>query len=456
MTGSPAHLSRRLELVGLAGTVLVAVGGLGGGAVPVDRTWLGLPAGGARDLGTAAVAGGVLLLLAAWWLARRHLDDVAPRALVRATALWSAPLLLAPPLFSRDVYAYAGQALAAARGLDPYGVGPGAVGGDVAANVDDVWLDTASPYGPAFLGPASLLLRLTDDVDAAAVLLRLLAVVGLVLTALALPTVARACGVPEQRALWLGLANPLGLLHGVAGAHNDALMVGLMVAGVAVALRVTGPARWPAAGALVALAGLVKAPALAALPFLVAAQAGWPARLRAGAAAALGAAATAVAVTLATGLGWGWLGTLEAGRARLSLFSPTTGLGTLLGGGDVREAVLAAGVVVALVVAAGLLVVTPRLGAVRALGLALLAVVALSPTVLPWYVLWGVVPLAAAVGPRAAAGLGAATLVLAVMVQPAGRVLVRPPLYGVPLLLAVAVGILVTRRAGGRTAVTNR
>jgi alpha-1,6-mannosyltransferase len=266
------------------------------------------------------VAVGVLLLVGAWWRARRSLDELAPSALVRATALWSLPLLVAPPLFSRDVYSYAGQALLAARGTSPYEQGPSAAPGEISAEVDDVWLDTPSPYGPAFLGPASLLLRLTgDDVVPAVLLLRLLAVLGLVLTAVALPVLARACGVPAQRALWLGLANPLGLLHGVGGAHNDALMVGLLVAGAAVALRgdVTAEGRDPprsptsdrgatrpstrallAAGALVALAGLVKAPAFGALPFLALAVPGLRERLRAVAALALGAVTAAVAATV--------------------------------------------------------------------------------------------------------------------------------------------------------------
>jgi hypothetical protein len=455
VTPPPARLPRRLELAGLAGTVLVAVGGLGAGAVPVDGRWLGLPAGGARTLGTAAVAAGVVALLTAWWRVRPHLPAVPGRAVVRAAALWSLPLLVAPPLLSRDVYAYAGQALVAAQGLDPYTDGPGAAGGAVAANVDEVWREVPSPYGPAFLGPASLLLRLGDDVEVAVLLLRLLAVAGLVLTALALPVLARACGVPVARAQWLGLANPLGLLHGVAGAHNDALMVGLGVAGAALAVRATGAGRWAAAGALVALAGLVKAPGFAALPFLLMGVAGWPARWRAAAAALAGAGTTAVVVGAVSGLGWGWVGALDAGRARLSLFSPTTGLGTALGGGQVREAVLLAGLAVAVLLGGALLVLAPRLGTVRALGLALLAVVVLSPTVLPWYALWAVVPLAAAVGPAQAAGLGAACATLSLLVQPSGRVLLRPPLYGVPLLLAIAVGVFCWWRAGDRTPRTN-
>ena len=71
------------------------------------------------------------------------------------------------------------------------------------------------------------------------------------------PRIARATGVDPVAALWLGVLNPLVLIHLVADAHNDALMLGLMMAGLALALE-----RRPAVGAvLVTLAALVKAPA---------------------------------------------------------------------------------------------------------------------------------------------------------------------------------------------------
>ena len=167
-----------------------------------------------------------------------------------------------------------------------------------------------------------------------------------------------------------------------------------------------------------------------------------------------------------SGLGFGWLGTLGAGRARLSLFSPTTGLGTALGalgeaagltddGDAVRDAVLVVGVVVALLLAAVLLWRTARGPAsaracVQGLGLALLAVVVLSPTVLPWYVLWAVVALAAAVGPTAATALGAGCAVLCFTTWPSGRVVIRPPLYGLSLLLAAAGAAVAGRGQTGR------
>ncbi len=400
---------RRLLVAGTLGSTLVTVGGWGSGALPPGRSGF--------TSGTPLVVAGILLLSFAWWRLRTSSG--------LAALLWGAPLLLAPPLFSRDAYAYVGQAQLVVRGLDPYSVGPGALDGPLVEGVDDVWIDTPSPYGPLWLGLASLVVRASGERLLPALLgMRLLAVLGLLLAAWALHRLG------GERALWLGVANPLVLLHLVAGAHNEALMLGLMVAGLAVTSL-------PLAAVLVTLGALVKLPAIAALPFLVMAA---PRRVLL---VGVPSAVTAVGVSYGTGLGWGWLTTLDAGRARLSLFSPTTGLGTLLGQ---LEPVLVLGFLVGAAVAAVLLWRAPALGPVRALGLALLAVSLLLPVVQPWYVLWGLLPLAAVAGPRLAAALGAGCLVLALLVLPSGRNVLRPPLYGVPTLLAVAAAVLVLRR----------
>jgi hypothetical protein len=290
------------------------------------------------------VVAGVLLLTGAWWRIGRRLSELGSATLLKAAGLWSMPLLVAPPLFSRDVYAYAGQANLVANGLDPYDVGPGALLGPLVLGVDPVWLGTPSPYGPLFLGAAGSVVEVTGERLVLAVLgLRLLAVLGLVLVAWGLPRLAVAHGVPPQRALWLGLTNPLVLLHGVGGAHNDALMVGLLVAGLAVAQTVRLPdwvirhlaVRMALASALITLAALVKVPAVAALAFLpLTVAAGWGIRARAALVVVVSAVSTAVVVSAVSGLGWGWLpAAAGAGRARLSLFSPVTGLGVAVGEG---------------------------------------------------------------------------------------------------------------------------
>jgi alpha-1,6-mannosyltransferase len=42
----------------------------------------------------------------------------------RTLLLWVLPLLIAPPMYSRDVYSYLAQSEIAINGLDPYKVGP--------------------------------------------------------------------------------------------------------------------------------------------------------------------------------------------------------------------------------------------------------------------------------------------------------------------------------------------
>jgi hypothetical protein len=265
------------------------------------------------------------------------------------------------------------------------------------------------------------------------------ALVGVVLVAAYLPRLAKACGVDPARALWLGLASPLLIAHFVSGAHNDALMVGLLVAGLAYAAE----RRWVAAAVLLALAMAVKAPAVVALPFaalLVSAR--WPGRWGVAQAAArtgLVAAATFAAVALATGLGFGWVdAALNTPGASVQWTSLPTGWGIAAGwvtGPDGAEASLAAAraagtlltgtIVLVLGVAAWRRAADTRF-VVAAAGWALLAVVLLAPAFHPWYLLWAAVPLAASVvDTRVRTGLAAASAALCFLVLPDGYNLAR-------------------------------
>src|SRR5262249_59907702 len=78
---------------------------------------------------------------------------------------------------------------------------------------------------------------------AAGVCRRLVVLIGVGLIVWATPRLARRCGVAEVSALWLGAANPLLIMHLVAGIHNEALMLGLMLTGTEFALRGIGSTR---------------------------------------------------------------------------------------------------------------------------------------------------------------------------------------------------------------------
>ncbi len=181
-------------------------------------------------------------------------------------AVWAAPLLIAPPLFSRDVYSYLAQGAMVDAHIDVYAYGPAHLGGPLADEVAPLWRHTGAPYGPVFLGVASALSDLTrGELPAGLLGMRLIALLGVALMAAALPRLARHSGADPAAALWLGALNPLVLLHLVAGAHNDAIMLGLLGAGLVAALG-----RWPVLGAvLVTLAALVKAPAALGLAAVV-------------------------------------------------------------------------------------------------------------------------------------------------------------------------------------------
>jgi len=433
---------RGIRRFGATGAVLMAVGALGAGAQPVLQN----PTAGLRVLSlpgrmptvslTMTMTGTVLVVLAWLMMGRFAVGDIrsrsgAPRRMTRSQLdrtllLWILPLSVAPPMFSRDVYSYLAQSEIAARGLDPYAIGPkAALGVDhvLTRTVPTIWRDTPAPYGPFFLWLGRGISSLTGDNIVAGIFLhRLLALAGVALIVWAIPRLAKRCGVSAVSSLWLGAANPLLLFHLVAGIHNEALMLGLMLAGIEIALRavegsepIRGQALFylVAGSGLIALSSTVKIPSLLALGFVGMALArrwGGTWKALAGAAILLGIVAAVVtfAISVASGLGMGWINTLGTATAVRSWMSiPTllgvgTGLaGVLLGLGDHTTAILTItrpiAYLVAMLVTARMMisVYMGRIHPVGGLGIALGAIVLLFPVVQPWYLLWAILPLAA-------------------------------------------------------------
>jgi alpha-1,6-mannosyltransferase len=440
---------RRTRLFGAVGTVLMAIGALGAGARPVvqDPTFgvrlLDLPSRLQTVSLTMTTTGAVMMALAWLLLGRFTLGGrrMSRSQLDRTLLLWMLPLLVAPPMYSKDVYSYLAQSQISRLSLDPYRVGPArALGLDhvFTLSVPSLWRETPAPYGPLFLWIGRGISALTGENIVAAVLFhRVVVLVGVGLIVWATPRLAARCGVAEVSALWLGAANPLLLMHLVAGIHNEALMIGLMLTGTEFALRgvdspqplLPTPRRWlrgqnqwrdgaPAgmllAGAvLITMSSQVKLPSLLALGFVAMALARrWGGNLKGlllavVAMTGLALAATAV-VGVASGLGFGWIYTLGTANVVRSWMSPPTLLalgtgqvGILLGLGDHTTAVLsltrAIGVLIIAAMVAWLLLVVfrGRLHPVGGLGVALGVTVSLFPVVQPWYVLWAIIPLAA-------------------------------------------------------------
>src|SRR6185437_6259300 len=266
---------------------------------------------------------------------RRGEEGTDTGRLLKIAALWGAPLVFSVPLFSRDLYAYAAQAQIAHAGLDPYRFGPVSLPGPFLDEISGMWVDTPAPYGPLFLGIGRAVATVTGDrVVTTVFVMRLVAVVGVLLTARYLPRLARAAGGDPRVAVWLGIANPLVLAHFVAGGHNDALMVGLVVAGLTVAIEATEE-RWVAVGVVLCSAAvLVKAPAAVAVAFLAWV---WAGRLsgravlvRACLRTGVVAAVSITVITGLTGLGFGWIDQLNASSQVLTWVSVPTAIGMLI------------------------------------------------------------------------------------------------------------------------------
>lgn len=316
--------------VGTVGSLLISVGALGAGALPVvDNPYDNVPLGPlfSRMLQTssALVMLGVGLLVTAWVLmaplvgtplrggrgsgeqqqdgrrpggqgagersaGERSASEQRPRLVVTppqvwATfASWALPLVLTAPLFTQDIYSYLANGSIVNQGLDPYSQGPvELLGADdpLARSVPFIWANSPSPYGPVALGLAAIISWLSSDSIALGVIgHRVISVLGVIAAGWGITRLAQRCRVAPATALWLAILNPLTILHLIGGIHNESILLGLVLVGLEVGLRGIGklekmPTDTPgalahiaASSALIACAGMVKVTGFIALGFV--------------------------------------------------------------------------------------------------------------------------------------------------------------------------------------------
>ncbi|HEY4007943.1 MAG TPA: polyprenol phosphomannose-dependent alpha 1,6 mannosyltransferase MptB [Pseudonocardia sp.] len=450
-------------LLGLAGSLVLVIGGLGAGGVLVHDPILNntpLAAwrfGHGYDLAVMVTYAGLLLEIWAWVLLGRDVLSrrAGGRAVLSTAVAWILPILVSPPLFTRDPYSYIAYGTLPLRGFDPYSHGPNVLSGPIPNNVHWFWLDTPAPYGPLFVAVAKAVASVTgQNMIAGVILMRLAMLVGLVLLVVALPGLCRHLGGRLPVALWLAVANPVMVIHLIGGPHNDLLLVGLLSAGTLLVLnRKHGPGI-----AMVTMAMAVKATAGFALPFLVLV---WAARLEGSQrtrilkaiAAGFGVfLVTFAACSLVAGLGLGWLTAMFAPTNITNWLSLPTGVGEfaatvvnwMFGGVQSTPYVIAAraiGGLIFLVVAFKQWIAAREGGAdaVRRAGIVLMLFALLSPATLPWYFTWGMALLAAvAWTARGMAIAMFASIFLIVVAFPDGEV----SLYAFGYLILVLGGAL--------------
>ncbi|MFC7710154.1 polyprenol phosphomannose-dependent alpha 1,6 mannosyltransferase MptB [Micromonospora lupini] len=458
----PHHLAR---WTGLVGSALLAVAAFLGGALPgspLRATPVSIWQGPNGPLVLAAWLVGTALLAYAWWSLRDNVPST--RWALVTVGLWLLPVLVAPPLASRDVYAYACQGASYAAGINPYEQGVSALPCPWLDTISYIWRDTPAPYGPLFVVLSGAVVKATGSLTGAIVAFRLIAVAGVALTAVSLPVLARRAGVPAGRAVWLTLACPLVAVHLVGGAHNDALMVGLLVAGLAViASRPGRPGPLLAGGALLGLAAAIKVTALVVVPFaaLAAIVGGYSIRalIRHGGWVVGGAVAVVVGVTFAAGLDFGWVAGLASGSDVIAWTSPSTAVGQTVGylavpfGAHVDALPVTRGIGVA-VLALLLVWLWWRARTREPLwhgALALAATVALAPLFHPWYWIWPLAVLAATA--RRTGWFTVVALVASFLVLPDGTGLPRfTKSVGAPLMTLLVIVLVIRLVRSARAA----
>ena len=356
----------------------------------------------------ALIIAGMALLVWLWWRIRPTDARPGVRRPGLVLAVWSLPMLLAPPILSSDAVLYADAGYAILRGYNPYLDGLGAAGGPFAPGVDPLWLGHGVAYPPLTLVINAALVALTGAHAYLSVLaMRIPALVGVALMGLSLHRIARARGKDPAISLWWGLLNPLLVFHFVGGAHNDALMAGVSL--TAIWLVVEFPAvwaRWILAPVLVGVAMALKQQggltvlAVAGVPILDELRRAMVGRrlfllgVRTAAVTAI-AVAVFVAISLASGLGAGWTNwlALMGVAGTIAPFGMVAQYGGILLthlGMDPTAFKLAVAVVsnIVLLVVLAWIVVRWSDRPIHAVGWGSLALAVLGQALHPWYVPW--------------------------------------------------------------------
>jgi hypothetical protein len=414
--------------------------------------------GQALFLGVIAVYGGMFLMIGAWYDVAKFLSSHRGYPLARLVPVfvaWTLPMLFVAPLFSKDVYAYAAQGEMMSHGINPYSYGTNVLGATSFSRLaDPLWGNVTSPYGPVFLAIDGWIVTLASHKLLISVVgLRLLALFGVVLAAFSVPSIAKSFGRDEATAFALAVLNPLVILNVIAGAHNDALMIGLLVLGYAASRR--GHPVW---GILICgFAASVKVPAIIGALYI-----GWNwlgsgrsirERIRPTITALILAFATMAAMSEVVGLGWGWISGLTNPDSVRSWLDPATGIGLALGHvvhslgfGQHTDILLSvmrgSAFALAIVVGLRLLLRSDRIGPLRAMGWTLVAFVVLGPVVQPWYASWGFVFLAVVAEGQERRLLIGFSAIACFLQLPGGRVLLRELSIANPALVVGAALVL--------------
>lgn len=378
---------------------------------PVPTSLAGAFGQGGIDLGLGGLVVVLGLTFVSYAAMVRGSDQLTARPVLIGIACLNLLVLLAPPMLSTDVFSYIAYGrIGAVYRFNPYLYGPSAILLDpLSRYVGAQWIKTPTAYGPLFTALSYAFAPLT--LAAQVIVYKAIAVVSSFVIVLVVWSAARLRELNPVRAVAIVGLNPVIVLFGIGGGHNDLLMLALMLIGIYALLA----QRQRTGGALIVLAAAVKLTAGLMLPFALArsvrGRAGALERrsLLAGAGIAVGIVAASSLAVFGTGP-LHLLGTLEGIQRQGGVHSVPGLVLTLFGHVELMT-------VVGLVLEAVLIVCVAwlvwrvwrgELDWIRGAGWATVLTLSTTGLLVPWYVGW-LVPLAALTRDRR---LLAATVVL--------------------------------------------
>lgn len=329
------------------------------------------------------LSGVLIAMLVAYGVALSAVRSLSMRTIAIFVLLLHAILLLSPPLQLTDLFNYLGYArLGGLHHLNPYTHVIGQELHDPIFRFTS-WHNLRSPYGPLFTAASFPLAWL--PIPVAYWILKVITVLASLGFVAVIWKCARQLGRDPRFAVLFLAANPIFLIYGVGGFHNDFFM--LLPATGAVALLLARRDR--TAGAVLMLAVGVKFTALLLLPFLLLGARPAQRRLRVLEGAVLGAIPL-VALSVAV-FGFS-LPNLSDQSTLLTEFSIPNVVGLAIGAGGGVPALLRVADLL-MIVTIVLLVRSRRPDWLSSAGWATLALIASLPWLVPWYGIW-LLPLA--------------------------------------------------------------
>ncbi|MFZ0039830.1 MAG: polyprenol phosphomannose-dependent alpha 1,6 mannosyltransferase MptB [Solirubrobacteraceae bacterium] len=363
---------------------------------PVAPGLAGAFAGTGLDLHVGGAIAVLTLMFISYAVVVAAAGELSAKVVVMAIAALYAVVLLAPPLVSTDVFSYQAYArMGAQYGINPYLNGPHAIALDpIFPYIGAKWSNFPSAYGPLFTVGSYALAPLS--IASSVVAYKLIAVLASLVMVALVWQAARLRGNDPVRAIALVGLNPLVVIYGIGGGHNDLLMLAAVVGAVYAILR----SRARLGGALTMVAIGIKLTAGLVLPFALAS--GGPRRGDSRRRDLLVGAGVGLALIIALGFAlfgsgaFHLLATVKQSQSEGDWKSLPGVISTRLGMptvGHIAGYLLAAGFAVTCFWLLNR-VWRGRMDWIEGAGWATLAMLLASSSLLPWYVAW-LLPLAA-------------------------------------------------------------